>query len=293
MSAPEIGERRVPVGEVTLNVAEAGPADGRPVLLLHGFPDSWRLWRHQIASLAAAGYRVVAPDLRGFGASDRPGEVGAYAMRELVGDVAGLLDALGIRKAAVAGHDWGAALAWAVARFLPERVERLAVVSVGHGLTAYAAGMLQRRLSWYMLWFQLPGAAERVLPANDWAVFRDWAWAGAERGSDPDMERQIADLARPGALEAGLNWYRANLPPERYVPYGPPGPEHVAASSVACPVMGVWSSGDFALSEAQMTGSAAFVTGPWRYERIEGVSHWVPVHAPERLSELLLDFLSP
>jgi pimeloyl-ACP methyl ester carboxylesterase len=259
------------------------------VLLLHGFPDSWHLWRHQIAALAGAGYHVIAPDLRGFGGSDKPAEVQAYSMtRALLGDVVGLLDALDVQRAAIVGHDFGAALAWVAAMLVPDRVRRLVVVSVGHPVAFADAGLRQKQLSWYMLWFQFQGVAEQVLPRDDWAFFRRWAWGGARPGEDADADRQVADLARPGALTAGLNWYRANIRPSTFVGGGsganrfPP---------VACPTMGVWSSDDMALTEEQMIGSARFVTGPWRYERIDGVDHWVPVHAADELNRLLLDFL--
>jgi pimeloyl-ACP methyl ester carboxylesterase len=172
--------------------------------------------------------------------------------------------------------------------FLPDRVERLVAVSVGHPLAGVAAGLPQRRLSWYMLWFLFPGVAERILPADDWAFFRRWAWDGAERGQDPDLDRQLADLSRPGALEAGLNWYRANNHPDHFAATDP---SRFDLPPVACPTMGVWSSGDFALTEAQMTLSGGHVNGPWRYERLDDVDHWVPVHAPDQLNRLLLEFL--
>ena len=276
-------------GAAQAGAAQAGAAQagaGRAVVLLHGFPDRWQLWRHQIPALAAAGWRVIAPDLRGFGASERPDAVADYAMPKLVADITGLLDALGLDHAAVVGHDWGG-LAWSVAMAAPERVSRLAVISVGHGGSAAAAGLRQRELSWYVLWFLFPGVAEQVLPRDDWAFFRRWAWAGATPGADPDADRQIADLTRAGALTVGLNWYRANIRPDRFVP-----PEHVPARPrVGCPTLGIWSSEDMALGELQMSASAQFVDAPWRYERIEGCDHWVPVHAADRLTELLLGFL--
>jgi pimeloyl-ACP methyl ester carboxylesterase len=281
-----VTERGLQANGLAFNLAEAG--DGPPVLLLHGFPDSWRLWRHQLPALAKAGHRVLAPDLRGFGKTDRPTGVEHYKLRTLVNDVVGLLDVLDVDRAAVVGHDWGAALAWAVARFVPDRVSRLVVVSVGHPLASAAAGLAQRQLSWYMLWFLFHGVAERVLPQDDWAVFRRWAWNGARRGQDPDLDRQLVDLSRPGALVAGLNWYRANIDPATFVISDP---TRISVPPVACPTMGVWSSDDFALTEAQMTGSERFVSGPWRYERLDGVDHWVPVHAAERLDDLLIDFL--
>ena len=282
-----VTERRLSANGLTFNLAGAG--SGPPVLLLHGFPDQWRLWRHQLPALAEAGHRVIAPDLRGFGDTDKPAEVADYKMRTLVGDAVGLLDALGVERAAVVGHDWGAGLAWMLATFAPDRVSRLVAISVGHPVAFAAAGMAQKQRSWYMLWFQFPGVAERVLPEGDWAVFRRWAWDGIGPGEDPDCDRQVADLSRPGALTAGLNWYRANVDPATFVASDP-----AARSSlppVACPTLGVWGSEDFALTEAQMTGSERFVAGPWRYQRLDGVGHWVPVHAPERLNRLLVEFL--
>jgi pimeloyl-ACP methyl ester carboxylesterase len=281
---PVVTEQTLRVNGLDFNLAEAG--DGPPVLLLHGFPDSWRLWRHQISALADAGHRVIAPDLRGFGDSAKPEAVEAYLMRALVTDVVGVLDALGVERADVAGHDWGASLAWVLAMFVPDRVSRLAAVSVGHPRAYAAAGLEQWRASWYMLWFQFPGVAERELRADDWAFFRRWAWNGAAPGQDPDADRQVAGLSRPGALTAGLNWYRANIDPASFVADG----EGSSLPPVSCPTMGIWTSDDFALTEAQMTGSERFVTGPWRYVRLDGVDHWVPVHAPERLSQLLVDF---
>jgi pimeloyl-ACP methyl ester carboxylesterase len=209
-------------------------------------------------------------------------------MRTLVGDAVGLLDALGVDRAAVVGHDWGAALAWMVAMFAPDRVSRLVAVSVGHPVSFADVDLGQKQRSWYMLWFQFPGVAERVLPEHDWAVFRRWAWNGAGPGQDPDCDRQVAELSRPGALTAGLNWYRANVDPATFIRSGP---IRSSLPPVACPTMGVWSTDDFAVAEAQMTGSQRFVTGPWHYRRLEGVSHWVPVHAPQALNRLLVDFL--
>jgi pimeloyl-ACP methyl ester carboxylesterase len=281
-----VTERRLHANGLTFNVAEAG--SGPPVLLLHGFPDCWRLWRHQVPALAEAGYRVLAPDLRGFGETDKPEKVEDYRMRTLVGDVVGLLDALGVDRAAVVGHDWGAALAWMVATFAPDRVSRLVAVSIGHPVSFAGEDLDQKQRSWYMLWFQFPGVAERVLPEHDWAVFRRWAWNGAGPGQDPDCDRQVAELSRPGALTAGLNWYRANVDPATFIRSGP---IRSSLPPVACPTMGVWSTDDFAVAEAQMTGSQRFVTGPWHYRRLEGVSHWVPVHAPQALNRLLVDFL--
>jgi len=237
------------------------------------------LWRNQVPALADAGFRVIVPDLRGYGASDKPAEVDAYAIPFLAGDVLGVLDHLGIERAHVVGHDWGAALAWAIASLVPDRVDHLVALSVGHPAAFVAAGFEQREKSWYMLLFQFEGVAERWLSNDDWANFRAW-------GAHPDVDGVIADLERNGSLTPGLAWYRANIPPESWVGPG------IELPPVQAPTMGIWSSGDIALTEAQMTGSADHVTGPWRYERVEGPGHWMQLEQPDLVNKLLLDFFA-
>jgi pimeloyl-ACP methyl ester carboxylesterase len=271
-------EVRVDVGGVGLEVAVDGDEGGPAVLLLHGWPDSHDLWRHQVRALTGAGYRTIAPDLRGFGASDKPAAVDAYAIPTLFGDVLAILDAAGVGRAHVVGHDWGAALAWATASLAPERVDHLVAMSVGHPASFGGAGLEQRQLSWYMLLFQFEGVAEQWLSMNHWANFREWA-------GHPEHDRVTAELSRDGALTASLSWYRANVPPEALVSEGFPLPP------IQSPTMGVWSSGDMALTERQMTGSAEHVAGSWRYERIDGPGHWMQLEVPDRVNELLLDFL--
>jgi pimeloyl-ACP methyl ester carboxylesterase len=252
--------------------------EGRPVVLLHGFPDTGRLWRHQVGTLAAAGLQVIVPDLRGYGASGKPTEVEAYSLVPLATDVFAIFDPLEVDKAHVVGHDWGAALSWVLGSLAPERVDHLVALSVGHPLSFRSVGLPQLQRSWYMLLFQFEGVAERWLSDDSWANIRGWA-------NHPDIDAVIAELDSNGSLTPALNWYRANVPPEVLV--GPP----MELPSVQAPVMGVWSTGDFALTEEQMTGSSAYVGGPWRYERMEGPGHWIPLDAPDALNELLLDFL--
>ncbi len=272
-------DRRIDSGGVGLFVADRGPTDGTPVLLLHGWPDSSRLWRHQIAALTAAGYRVLAPDQRGFGRSDAPAGVDAYRMSTLIGDVRAVLEDAGVGPVHLVGHDWGAAVSWTIARHLPALLRSMTVLSVGHPDAFRAAGMRQRQLSWYMLLFLHPGVAERWLSADGFAGLRAFAGEGSE------ASRWIEDLSRPGRLEASLNWYRANLPAEALVL--PPEDQ----PPVAVDAMGVWSTGDMALSEAQMTGSGRHVAGVWRYEQLPG-GHWIPVEQPDVLNRLLLDWLA-
>ncbi len=266
---------RVNVGGVDTEYQVTG--QGRAVVLLHGFPDSGRVWRHQVPALAGAGFKVIVPDLRGYGRSGKPEAVAAYSLSVVAGDVLAILGELGIGQAHVVGHDWGAALAWALASFAPDRVDHLAVLSAGHPAT-FLRTLQQRQKSWYMLLFQFPGIAERWLTEDNWANFRRWA-------AHPDTSQVIADLEASGSLTPGLNWYRANMPPELWVR----PPAHLPP--VVAPTMGVWSTGDAALTETQMTDSAASVTAPWRYERLDGPGHWLQLEAPDQVSALLLDFL--
>lgn len=267
---------RIQLGDIELSVVDAG--EGEPVLLLHGFPDSARLWRRQIPALVDAGYRVVAPDLRGFGESDAPEGVEAYGLPVIFNDVVGLLDHLEIERANVVGHDWGAGAAWGLAALAPDRVERLVAISVGHPAT-FPGTMEQRARSWYMLLFAWP-EAEDILSRDDWRLFREWV------GEVEDLDRYIEDLSRPGRLTAGLNWYRASITAESFA-----ARDRSGLPAVSCPTLGIWSTGDFALTERQMTDSEGSVDGPWRYERIDRAGHWIPLDAPERLNELLIEFL--
>jgi pimeloyl-ACP methyl ester carboxylesterase len=266
---------RVDVGGVGIEYDVTG--EGRPVVLLHGFPDSARLWRHQVPTLADAGFRVIVPDLRGYGRSDKPAEVETYRMDALAGDVLAVLNDAGVSRAHVVGHDWGAAIAWGLAALAPDQVDHLVALSVGHPASFRAAGFEQYARSWYMFLFQFEGIAEEWLSANDWANFRGW-------GGHPDMDEVIVGLAN-GSLTPGLNYYRANVPPESWLN---PAPE---LPPIQAPTMGVWSSRDIALTERQMTGSEKNVRGSWRYERLEGVGHWMQLEAPDEVNRLLLDFL--
>lgn len=266
-------------GGIKLNVEVHGPDDGTPVLLLHGFPDTGRLWSKQITPLTDAGFRVIVPDQRGYGASDKPGAVDAYNILLLATDAVAVLDGVGAATAHVVGHDWGAAVAWGLASFAPDRVKRLVALSVGHPSAFRSAGLDQREKSWYMLLFQFEGVAEQWLANDGWANFREWS-------RHPDADAVIAELEANGSLTPGLNWYRANLSPQTWVE--PP----LQLPTITVPTMGVWSSGDFALTEGQMTGSGEFVDASWRYERVEGPGHWMQWEAPDQVGALLLDFLA-
>ena len=269
-------ERSIQRDGVRLHVSDDG--EGTPVLLIHGFPDSGALWRHQSPALRGAGYRTVAPDLRGFGRSDRPTSVEAYALDRVVADLVAVLDDLRIDRAHVVGHDWGAVCAWLLAASEPGRVRSLVAMSVGHPAAASRSGIDQREKSWYMLLF-LFAEAEEMLRADDWRLLRDLV------RHHPELERWIPALTPDGALTAALGLYRANAP----VTAWRGGSSRLPAVTV--PTLGVWSSGDAYLTEAPMTASAEFVKAPWRYERVEGASHWLMLDRPDVVNRLLVEYL--
>jgi pimeloyl-ACP methyl ester carboxylesterase len=267
--------KRVEANGLTFNVRDEG--DGPAVLLLHGFPDNNRLWRQVIPSLASNGYRAIAPDLRGFGETDMPASKDDYRLDYILGDVTGILDALGVERAHVVGHDFGAVVAWIFGMLVPDRVETLTAISVG-APGGERRTIQQQRASWYMFAFQFEGIAEEWLMRDDWRVMHEWL-----EDRYPDIELAKQELSRPGRLTAALNWYRSMVRPEVLLGGGPPPLPQVKART-----LGVWSDLDIALTESQMTSSERMVASDWRYERIDGVGHWIPLEAADRLSELLL-----
>jgi pimeloyl-ACP methyl ester carboxylesterase len=267
------------VAGLRFNVVDEGKGP-ETVLLLHGVPDSSYLWRDQIPALTAAGYRVIAPDLRGFGASDKPPKESSYDLRQaLVPDVLGILKTLGVAKAHVVAHDWGAALGWALAAAVPQVVQSLVAMSVAHPGAFKNPPLAQREKSWYILFFQFR-SAEEALPRHDWRLFRQWS------GDHPEAKQWIADLSRPGALVAALNWYRANAHPERSV-------ADVPLPVIQAPTLGVWSTGDLHLVEGPMRDSGQFVApGRFRYVRVEDAGHWLMLDRPDFVNAMLRDFLA-
>lgn len=293
-SAVRLHHRTVTVDGVRLHCVEAG--DGPLVVLLHGFPEFWYSWRRQIRDLAAAGWRVLVPDQRGYNLSDRPSDRAAYRMDHLVDDVVGLVRWAGVdRAAAVVGHDWGGAVAWQVARRRPEVLERLAVLNAPHP-SAYRAvlrsplsspGQLLR--SWYVLFFQLPRLPEAALRAFDFAAVEAILRGQPVRPgafSDDDIAAYKAALDRPGALKATIDWYRANL-------FGRDGGNGAAADAggrLEVPTLVIWGERDRYLGAGLLDGLGDRVEH-LRIERLAEASHWVQADAPEEVSRLLLEFL--
>jgi pimeloyl-ACP methyl ester carboxylesterase len=264
---------RLDVRGLRFNVLVEG--EGPDVLLVHGFPDSNAVWRNQIPALVDAGFRVIAPDLRGFGESTAPRRRNDYQIDEFVEDLIAILDALDVPTVRLVGHDWGAAVGWQTCIRHADRIDRYAALAVGHP-SAYAhGGLVQKLKAYYVLFFQIPGLSEKMVSAADW-----WLWRRMLR-YDAEMPTWRQDLSRPGRLTAAINIYRANL--GLILPKEHP--------KVTVPVMGVWGEGDVALVERQMVASRKYVTAPWRYERVRGGTHWLQLEAPDKTNSLLVDFL--
>ena len=268
---------RIPSGDLVLDAVATGPADGPVVVLLHGFPQGSRSWRGVWPALAAAGLRVVAPDLRGYSPDARPVGVEHYRMPLLVEDVLAVVDATGGGPVHLVGHDWGAAIAWHTAARHPQRLTTLTAVSVPHPLAfveALTSDDDQRRRSQYMRDWLAPETEQALLAGGLAEVF----------GGVPelDVEPYVEAMRVPGALTAALSYYRAQSRAD-LVGLGP----------ITIPTLHVWSDQDAALGRAGALATAAHVEGPYRFEVLQGVSHWIPEQAPDRLADLLLQHLLP
>jgi pimeloyl-ACP methyl ester carboxylesterase len=283
---PGVEALRLRSSRIELGAVAAGPADGKLVVLLHGFPDFWYGWRHQIGPLAAAGLRVLAPDQRGYNLSEKPAGRAAYALDALADDVLGLADALGRERFAVAGHDWGAVVAWHLAARNPERVERAALLNGPHPATLGAymrAHPSQAAKSWYVAAFQAPALPELTLSAGDFAILRRSLAATARPGAftHEDAGRYRAAWAQPGALTAMLNWYRAL----------PLGAGSLRAGRVRVPVRVIWGDRD-AYLDAGLAQAGAALCDHAEVVHLPGATHWVQHDEPERVSALLAGFMA-
>jgi pimeloyl-ACP methyl ester carboxylesterase len=262
---------------LVFDVVDTGPLDGAVVIALHGFPQTSASWAQVTPVLTDAGYRVLAPDQRGYSPGARPQAVSAYTLDHLCADVLALADAAGAERFSLLGHDWGAVVAWTVAGSYPDRVRTLTAVSVGHP-DAFRRSFVGTQLlrSWYMAAFQVPWLPERVLRAQGGRRLRTFLTGGGAHDPEPAV-RLFAD---PRAATAALNWYRALRLPSS-----------VAAGLTRVPTLYVWSDRDTALGRRGAEGTERFVRAPYRFVVLEGVSHWVPEERPVELGELVVDHL--
>ncbi len=307
-------------GGVRLHYVELRPdggetADAPLVLLLHGFPEFWWSWREQLPALAAAGYWVVAPDLRGYNLSDKPTEVADYAIEQLVEDVRLLIAHCGRERAAVVGHDWGGQVAWQFAMDYPTQTERVVVLNSPHPQRMQEAfsrrpNLRQLRRSWYMFVFQAPRLPERWLATNGYErvglIFRETA---AHREAFPPevLRRFRAAAARPGAMTAALHYYRAavrrgtaetwqqlraSVPSALKPLLG--GAEPTPARewpTINSPALLIWGERDTALGRELTEGMEPLFSGPFELVYLPDCAHWVQQECPQDVNRLLLDFL--
>ena len=268
---------QIPTVNGTFDALADGPEDGRPVMLLHGFPEASIQWSEQLPVLAGAGCRAVAPDQRGYSPGARPEEIFDYRQEALVDDVLCVAEELGWQRFDLVGHDWGAAVAWAVAAHHADRVRSLTAVSVPHP-DPFGKAMRededQHQRSSYMQAFQAKGT-ERALLDDDAAKLRG---IYERRVPQAHVEEYVRRLSEPGALTAALNWYRAM----RH--NGPLGPVRV-------PTLYVWSTEDVAVGSTAAMSCGDHVEAPYRFEMLEDLSHWIPEESPETMSRLVLEHL--
>jgi epoxide hydrolase 4 len=270
-------------------VDEAGEGD-HLALCLHGFPESRFSWRHQIPLLAEMGYRVWAPDLRGYGETEpKPRDAPSYLIDRLMEDVAALIDASGARKVTLIGHDWGAGLAWTFAANAPRPLERLVIMNVPHPAVMNAhlrRSWAQLKKSWYMFFFQLPGIPERAMTTKDARAIRSafYDMAIDKTHFTPDvLDRYARDAQRPGAMTGMINWYRAAFRLRGKLA----GPWPM----IETPTLIIWGEEDSALGVELLDGTDAHVRD-LTVKRLPGVSHWVQQEAPEKVNPILKAWLS-
>lgn len=271
---------------IRLHVVQDGPEDGHLVILLHGFPEFWYCWKEQIKPLTAAGFRVLAPDQRGYNLSSKPLDVASYRLEATSRDVLRLMDSLGRKRAAIAGHDWGGGVGWWLAAHYPERVDRLVILNMPHPL------VIQRTLlrspgqvlkSLYAAFFQFPWLPEAILRNNDWDLLAKNMQATSRPGtfSEADFDQYRRAWWQKGAITGMLNWYRANL---RYRPDFPDG------GIISVPTLIIWGAKDTILGR-EMAQESFRLCKQGRIVMFEEATHWVQHEEAPQVSSLLLDFL--
>jgi pimeloyl-ACP methyl ester carboxylesterase len=282
---PVIRHERIRGDGVELHVAVAGA--GPPVVLLHGFPENWTSWRHQLTPLVAAGFSVWVPDMRGYNESERPRERDAYHLRHLVADVAAVVRATGSPRAHIVGHDWGGVVAWTFAARHPELVDKLVILNAPH-LDIYLDKVRrppQMFRSWYVLLFLIPPVSEWALSAGGYRAVREmFCRSPARRGAfdEAHVRQYIAALSTPGALTAALNYYRANARPDRLA--------WARKAPVAAETLVIWGDRDPALGP-EVLDNLQGVAPRSRVHHIADAGHWVQNEAPGEVNQLLTDFL--
>jgi len=280
----ELESRRVDVGDVTLHVVLAGPADGPPVILLHGYPEFWYAWYRQMGRLAQAGFRVIVPDQRGYNESDKPADIEAYRVTTLASDIAALTETLGYQDAFVAAHDWGGGVAWRLAIDHPGRVRKLAIIDTPHPQAHLAGPSKEDTVDWYRTFFQIPWLPEWVGRLGNWRLLsnalRDSSRPGTFSDEKLDLYRSAWD--NDGAMSSMVAWYRAAY-------------RHPAAiqgtARVAIPTLLIAAPHDAFIPGDLTRASLQFLDHGRLLELKEG-THWVLQEDPDGTSQILIDFFS-
>jgi epoxide hydrolase 4 len=274
------------VGDVRLHYVEAG--DGPLIVLLHGFPEFWFGWRLQIEPLAAAGFRVVAPDMRGYNLSSRPDGVAAYDTGQLTADIRGLIQERGAESALLVGHDWGGSVAWATAMNHPEVVDRLAILNAAHPrkLSQGLHHPGQLRKSWYFFFFDLPELPESVVHADHWHFFRNFLRDAHPAYTPEEIDRYIEAWSQPGAATGMINYYRSSVRTS-------PKRAEAALRPISAPTLVIWGQRDRYLGPELAEPDHDDVPNLDRVERLPDASHWVHHDESERVTQLLIDFFAP
>ena len=281
----ELREGYAEVGDQRLHYMEAG--EGPLVVLLHGFPEFWYGWRLQIAPLAAAGFHVVAPDMRGYNLSSKPDGAKAYDTDQLTGDIRDLIHERGASSALLAGHDWGGSVAWATAMAHPEVVDRLAILDAAHPRRLLQGLHHPRQLqrSWYFFFFATPSVPEQVVRARHWHFFRHFLRDARPPYTQQELASYVDAWSQPGAATGMINYYRASVrEPQKRV--------EASIRPISAPTLVIWGERDRYLGPTLAEPSREDVPNQ-RVERIANASHWVHHDAAERVNQLLIDFLKP
>jgi pimeloyl-ACP methyl ester carboxylesterase len=286
MSLPPLEDVFLPSDGLMLHAVRAGSRGGLPVILLHGFPEFWYGWRHQLGPLADAGFDVVAIDQRGYNTSDKPPHVRDYSVDRLAGDVASAIAAFGVQQAAVVGHDWGGIVAWWLAVTRPERVSRLAILNAPHPVVmrrALRTDPLQMLRSWYAFLMQVPGLPEWAARRQSWTKLFGGLQSSSRPGTftDEDFVQYRQAWSQPGALTAMINWYRAAMRSPPALP---------ADARVHVPTLVLWGMRDRFIRPKYAEKSAAMCDDA-RLEKIEDATHWLPHEEIRRVNEQLTEFL--
>src|SRR5499427_7618723 len=282
----ELREGYAEIGDQRLHYVEAG--DGPLIVLLHGFPEFWFGWRQQIKPLAAAGFRVVAPDLRGYNLSSKPAGVASYNSDGLAADIRGLIRERGAESALLVGHDWGGNVAWALAMNHPEVVDRLAILNAAHPrkLSEGLHHPGQLRKSWYFFFFDVPNLPETVMHANHWHFFQHFLRDASPAYTPEETDRYIEAWSQPGAATGMINYYRSSV-------RTPPKKAEAALRPIKTPTLVIWGQHDRYLGQELAEPEHDDVPNLDRVERLPDASHWVHHDEAEVVNQLLIDFFAP